>query len=122
MKNSKGLTLMELSLTIMFVSIMFMGIFNLMDTQRYVVKRLENNTAAVFFLESVRNYVQMHVANGRALNDFSSAELKTLVSRHSWEIGLELANDARGEKLVISLFNKDASAGQCAYATEVRNP
>lgn len=122
MKKNKGLTLMELSLTVVFVSILFMGIFSLIDTQRYVVKRLENNTAAIFFLESAQNYIKMQVANGKALNEISSWELKKLLSRHAWEVGLELTSDANGEKLVVSLFNKDASAGQCAYATEVRKP
>jgi len=122
MKRKKGLTLMELSLTVVFVSILFMGIFNLMHTQRYVVKRLENNTAAIFFLESVRNYIQLQVKNGRALNEFSSEEFKALVSRPTWEVCLELIRNTDGEKLVIALFNKDASAGQCSYVTEVAKP
>ncbi len=122
MKNRSGLTLMELSLTIVFISILFTGIFNLLQTQRFVVKRLRNNTAAIFFLESARNYIGQQFEFGRAIEDITSNELKSLITGPAWEIGLEIRELSDGKCLAVSLFRTDEGSRQCAYETEVRKP
>lgn len=122
MKNRSGLTLIELSLTVIFFSIMFLGIFNLLNTHRFVVKRLKNNTTAIFFLESARNYIGRQLEFGRTIEDISSDELKSLISGSAWEIGLELRETGNDKILVVSIFRTDEISGQCAYETEVGKP
>lgn len=119
MKSKRGITLLELSLTLTLASILLMNLFYFSQTQRHVCRRLHSNTAAIFLLESMRNFVKGELDRGATLADITSDGLKKLIDKKSWVIGLELVNGEKGEKLVLSLFNDNADGFPCTYATEV---
>lgn len=119
MKNKRGLALLELSLTITLASILLMNLFYFSQTQRQVCKRLHSNAAAIFLLESMRNFVKGELGRGVDLADITGDSLKAHIDKKSWVIGLELVKGEKGEKLVISLFNDNTDGFPCTYATEV---
>lgn len=119
MKKKSGMTLMEISLTILLLSVLMMGLFHFLQVQRSVGQRLQNNTAALFLLESMRNHVKRELESGVSLLDISKDSLQKLVKRDAWEIGREIIPTERGSKLVLTLFDKDADTFLCTYVTEV---
>ncbi len=119
MKKNRGLALLELSLTITLATILLMNLFYFSQTQRHVCRRLHNNTAAIFLLESMRNFVKGELGRGAALTDITADRLKAFIDKKSWVIGLEITSGDKGDKLVISLFNDNTDGFPCTYATEV---
>lgn len=117
MKRKSGMTLMETSLTITLVAIMLLGLFELSQVQRNVVKRLQNNTTALFLLESIKNQINYELDNGATLTEVSDESLKPLISNPEWVIKLEPLNE--GKQLQVSLHNSLAGRYGALYQLEV---
>ena len=120
MKRRQGLTLLEMCLTLTLASILMASIFSMAKNHAKTMQRLQNNTVALYMLESMRNFARFQIENGVGLESITSKDLEALVeSRHKWSV-LVRASDTDGlRKLVISLANLDAGQPDAVYVTEV---
>ncbi len=111
---------MEVSLTLMLTSLLFMTAFRFINTQRYVCRRIQNNTSAVFMLETMRNHVKSALQSGLNIHDIDNKMLEDLFDSKRWEICLEIVDAEAGKKLVIAMFDRENPQLSCTYTTEVR--
>ncbi|MDD3146564.1 MAG: prepilin-type N-terminal cleavage/methylation domain-containing protein [Candidatus Riflebacteria bacterium] len=118
MKTRHGMTLIEISLTITLVSIMLLGLFELSQVQRNVVRRLQNNTTALFLLESIKNQIRYELDQGVEITDLHSESLEKLIDSDLWKI--ELKPQPENRLVVVSLYNAVGGRYRVLYKMEVQ--
>ncbi|HNX76504.1 MAG TPA: prepilin-type N-terminal cleavage/methylation domain-containing protein [Candidatus Rifleibacterium sp.] len=118
MKTRTGMTLMEMSLTIMLASIVLSALFNLSDIQRNVIRRLQHNTSAIYLLESCKNQIKYEIDHGTAPADLSAESLAALVENQDWKI--ELLPQTEPGKVVVTLQNLKGGRFGVIYQMEVK--
>ncbi len=120
MKTNKGMTLIETSLTVMLLSMLLLGLFELSQVQRNVIRRLQHNTTALYLVESIKNQIRYEFSRGATASDITSESLSGLTESYSWIIDLEPEPDNRLVK--VSLHNTTGGRYATAYKFEVRMP
>ena len=120
MKKRHGLTLIEICLTVTLATILLTSLFMLADNHRKNLRRIQNNTTALYMLESMRNYARFQLERGVSLEAIGNKDLEELVSggRH-WSVSVSVDADAGGKRIRISLANTDNVNPDCVYTTEV---
>lgn len=108
---------METSLTVTLVAIMLLGLFELSQVQRHVVRRLQHNTTALFLLESFKNQIRYELAQGAVPAAISNESLSALIPGNDWVVSLELPG--AGQKFVVTLRNRSAGKFGALYHLEV---
>ncbi len=116
-KTRAGMTLIEISLTVTLVSIMLLGLFELSQVQRNVIRRLQHNTTALFLLESIKNQIKYELSQGVKLTDLHSEGLNKLISNQAWKIDLE--PQPANNQVVVSLYNITGGRYGVMYRMEV---
>jgi len=120
MKRRHGLTLLEMGLTITLASILMASLYSMAGNQRKTLRRLQNNTVALYMLESMRNFARYQVENGIDFEAITSKDLEKLIeSRSKWSVLVKVSDDDGVRKLVISLANLDSRVPESVYTTEV---
>lgn len=120
MKRRHGFSLLEICLTITLASILLTTLFFLMKNHRNMTRRLENNTAALYMLESMRNFAKFQVEKGIPLNSVTSRDLLEFAEcSREWKVLVKTSQENGFEKLVISLARLSGSQPDCVYTTEV---
>ena len=120
MKRRQGLTLLETCLTMTLASILLTTLFFLTNNHRNMLRRLDNNTSALYMLESMRNFARFQLENGVPLVSVTSRDLLEFVEcSDEWRVLVKATSDAGVDKLVISLARIDGKTPDCVYTTEV---
>ncbi|KAF1083583.1 MAG: hypothetical protein GQF41_0361 [Candidatus Rifleibacterium amylolyticum] len=120
MKRRHGLTLLETCLTMTLASILLTTLFFLTNNHRNMLRRLDNNTSALYMLESMRNFAKFQLENGVPLASVTSRDLLEFVEcSHEWRVLVKVTSEAGVDKLVISLARIDGKTPDCVYTTEV---
>lgn len=120
MKRKKGLTLIELSLTITLASMLMTSIFFLANNQRKTLKRLQINTSALYMLESMRNFARFQIKSGVSFASITSKDLTSFVnSSDNWAVVVKFSSEPGFEKILISLAYIEKGNPECVYTTEV---
>jgi len=120
MKPKHGLTLLEICLTITLASILMTTLFFLTKNHRNMARRLDNNTAALYMLESMRNFARFQVEKGVPLSSVTSRDLLEFVEcSKEWKVLVKTSQENGSEKIVISLARISDNLPDCVYTTEV---
>ncbi|GEM_PF-1300770 len=121
MKKRRGLTLLETCLTVTLASILLSSLFYLSRNHRNMQRRLQNNTSAIYMLESMRNFARYQLASGIPLGSINSRDLLEFVEcGKEWRVLVKTTVDNGVEKIVISLARiDDNKTPDCVYTTEV---
>ncbi|MBU1107171.1 MAG: hypothetical protein KKB51_10925 [Candidatus Riflebacteria bacterium] len=120
MKKRYGLTLIETCLSVTLASIFLTTLFSLADNHRKILRRIQNNTTALYMLESMRNFTRFQLESGVGLEAIGKKDLEELIeSEHKWSVSVSVAEDSSSKKIRISLANTDAGKPDCIYTTEV---
>jgi len=120
MKRRHGFTLVEICLTITLASMLMTSLFVLSRNHRNMMRRLQNNTSALYMLESMRNFARFQIDRGVSLTAVTSNELLQFVECTSeWHVLVKITEEKGVEKLVISLARLDSNNPDCVYKTEV---
>ncbi len=118
MKTRNGMTLIEISLSITLVSILLLGLFELSQVQRHVIRRLQHNTTALFLLESIKNQIKYELDQGIQVTDLHPESLNRLISNQSWKIDLEPQPENR--QVIVSLHNTTGGRYGVMYRMEIK--
>ncbi len=120
MRARKGLTLIETSITVLLVSMLLFGLFELAQVQRNVIRRLQHNTTALYLIESIKNQIRYEFSKGATASDITSECFSGLIESYSWIIDLAPEPDNRLVK--VSLHNTTGGRYATMYKFEVRMP
>ncbi|PKL39329.1 MAG: hypothetical protein CVV41_21570 [Candidatus Riflebacteria bacterium HGW-Riflebacteria-1] len=120
MKQRKALSLLEMCLTLTLASILMASLFAMAKNQKRTLQRLQDNTVALYMLESMRNFARFQVERGVGLDAISSGDLEALIeSRNNWAVLVKVSETDGFRKLVISLARVDSEEPDAVYVTEV---
>ncbi len=120
MKRRRGLTLIETCLTVTLASILLTSLFFMARNHRNMLRRLQNNTSALYMLESMRNFARFQLASGIPLGSVTSRDLLDFLEcGREWRVLVKSSTDNGVEKIVISLARLDGENPDCVYTTEV---
>lgn len=85
----KGLTLVEVLITCSLLMIFANGINILSTFSNRAEKRLDDNTIAMYSLESVRNFILVDLRSGKNISDINSEIYKKVLSKFPYPITIE---------------------------------
>jgi len=120
MKTKKGMTLIETSLTVMLVSMLLLGLFELAQVQRNVIRRLQHNTTALYLIESIKNQIRYEFSRGATVSEITPESFSGLTESRSWVIDLSPEPDDRLVR--VSLHNTIGGRYATMYKFEVGMP
>jgi hypothetical protein len=96
------------------------SLFFLTRNHRNMMRRLQNNTSALYMLESMRNFARFQLDSGVPLSAVTSRDLLTFVEgSKEWKVLVKATSESGVEKLVISLARCGDASPDCIYKTEV---
>lgn len=104
--NKKGLTLVEMIITIILLIIFLNGISFLSTFYRKAECRLEANTLAMYSLESVRNLIIVDLRSGKKAEDINQESYKKTLSKFPFPIKLSKRQSSKIDAKVIRISLK----------------
>jgi prepilin-type N-terminal cleavage/methylation domain-containing protein len=99
MKN-KGLTLIEVILTISLMAIFFASSSKLVSNQRIVNQALSDNNLAIYITESLRNRVLVDFRNGETIDSINLDNYKQLRNKFPLKTKVEKLLDEKGKQYI----------------------
>ncbi|MEW6711023.1 MAG: hypothetical protein AB1403_14445 [Candidatus Riflebacteria bacterium] len=113
--NSKGLTLTEILLSTVLMSILILSLFRFSSSRIEAVKAVRANTIALFTMESAKNYILLMGEEGN--KKVEGADSTAIFPRNRWK------HDWRetGGAVKIRLADLKAQPGRI-YSCEVKLP
>lgn len=111
MSKKRGLTLMEILLTTVLMSILTASLFKLNSHRSETLQVIKNNTIALYALESARNHTLMLYENGNG----EVREATGILPKNSWSGEWSVDKNL----VTIKLQNKKSTLGRI-YQTEVQ--
>lgn len=120
MNTRKGMTLIETSITVMLVATLLLGLFELSQVQRNVIRRLQHNTTALYLIESIKNQIRYEFSKGATASDITQESFSGLTESYSWII--DLAPEPENRLVKVSLHNTTGGRYATMYKFEVRMP
>ena len=99
MKN-KGLTLIEVILTISLMAIFFASSSKLVSNQRIVNQALSDNNLAIYITESLRNRVLVDFRNGETIDSINLDNYKQLLNKFPLKTKVEKLLDEKGKRYI----------------------